>query len=248
MEKFYQKFTTLWPGLVNSRGRLQGYKFEKTYQRCNSFIEKILHLKNEDIAFYDFGCGIGKPTLEFAKKYTKINFTLVNSDKRHLNFIEKNNKLQNVTLLNKDYHNTGLGDSSADIILFSESYSHSYDRKKLLRELYRILKPHGHVLIIDWFLQENYNKKQWDAFVDDISMYLESPQDTIENFQKSGFQLIYKKINGEQYLEINNKKYAKNYLYYEDSTLSDYGRMIPQIAKTSAHIALPAIFLFQLQK
>jgi ubiquinone/menaquinone biosynthesis C-methylase UbiE len=248
MEKFYQKFTTLWPGLVNSGGRLQGYKFEKTYQRCNSFIEKILHLKNEDIAFYDFGCGIGKPTLEFAKKYTEINFTLVNSDKSHLNFIKKNNKLQNVTLLNKDYHNTGLDDNSADIIFFSESYSHSYDRKKLLKELSRILKPNGYVLIIDWFLRENYNKKQWDAFVDDISMYLESPQDTVKNFQKSGFQLIYKKINGEQYLEINDKKYAKNYLYYENSTLSDYGKMIPQIAKTDAHIALPAIFLFRLQK
>lgn len=248
MHFFYDKFTFWLTKNCKSQERIEGFKFKKNYKECNNFVEKLLNLRNENISFYDFGCGIGKPTVEFAKKFKNINFLLVNSNPAHINYIKERYNFRNISLLNKDYHNTELKTNSADIVMFSESYSHSYDRKLLLKELKRILKPGGKVLIIDWFCQDNYNKAQWNAFVDSMSMYLEHPEDTVKNFTREGFNLIYKEVNSKNYLKVISEEYDENYYFYKNKTLSDFGKMVHQLVETEANIAIPAIFLFQLQK
>lgn len=248
MHSFYDKFTFWLSKNCNSKERIEGLKFKPTYKQCNSFIIKLLELENKNINFYDFGCGIGKPTLDIAKKFNRVNFTLINSNLNHLKYIKKTYKLKNFKLLKKDYHNTGLKTNSADIIMFSESYSHSYNRVKLLKELKRILKPRGKVLIIDWFAQDTYSKNQWDAFVESMSMYLEKPVDTIKRFNASNFKLIYKNINCKNYLKVINKKYDNNYFFYKNKQLSDFGEMVKELVETDANISIPAILLFQLQK
>jgi len=244
MHNFYDKFTFWLTKNCESRERIEGFKFKKTYNECNEYIVKILKLKNnKNITFFDLGCGIGKPTLDIAKKFPKSRFYLVNSNKNHIKYISKK-ILPNCFLINQDYH-TLKQKNIADVVIFSESYSHSYNRDKLVSMLTKLLKPGGLVLIIDWFLGDIYTPDQLKAFVSTMRMYLEKPLCRKERFEKAGFKTLVEKINTKNYLKVKNKKYADNYFYYKDGNVSDFGEMVYDIVKSKADISIPAIYLFK---
>jgi len=46
-----------------------------------------------------------------------------------------------------DIHSSPYSESTFDLIIFKDTLEHCYDQEKVLRELYRILKPNGYVFI-----------------------------------------------------------------------------------------------------
>ncbi|MGB0390510.1 MAG: class I SAM-dependent methyltransferase [Salibacteraceae bacterium] len=59
----------------------------------------------------------------------------------------------------EDFHNTSFQDNSFDVVWFVESFCHSDELDKLVREVKRILKPNGRVIIADVFLEQNKSQQ-----------------------------------------------------------------------------------------
>lgn len=93
----------------------------------------------------DIGCGNGELICMLAEKGHKC-VTLDLSKNRLAKFKSRAKKL-GVTQIQGDSTNIPLQDSSIDIIMCSEVLEHIKDYEKVLKQMNRILKPHGRIVV-----------------------------------------------------------------------------------------------------
>jgi len=124
----------------------------------NNFVEQLLEFdkKNNRVKqILDAGCGIGGTVIHLAKKYPKINFTGINIVPEHIeiakNLAKENHVEKNTNFLLRDFMKTNFSTNSFDAIYLVESTSYSQSKQNLMREMYRILKPGGQIIILDGF-------------------------------------------------------------------------------------------------
>lgn len=115
----------------------------------------------------DAGCGTGGNAVFLAKEYGS-QITAVNINQKHLNktleFAKKNKVDSKITCVLADFANTGLPDSSYDMIFALESSCYAVNKSLLFQEVFRLLKPGGKFLIADGFLKDpakNLEQKLW---------------------------------------------------------------------------------------
>lgn len=117
----------------------------------SSFIEKYLPSKKAHIL--DVGCGTGK-NMETFKKFGEV--WGIDNSKKAIEFCKKRG-LRNLKV--GDATSTGFGVSSFDLITMLDVLEHT-DDNKTLKEIYRILKPGGIVIITVPAYQWMWS--QWD--------------------------------------------------------------------------------------
>lgn len=105
----------------------------------------------------DAGCGAGMLTFEIAEIYCPdarvVGVNISNNQLVSAENYRRKAALNNVFFSNQDYHRLAFPDESFDVVIFCESYIHSYDKRQLAREAYRVLKPQGKIVISDTFLE-----------------------------------------------------------------------------------------------
>ena len=112
---------------------------------------------NEETSYQilDAGCGVGGTSIYLAQKYPKISFTGITIVPAHITmaarFAHKRNVTANTRFLLQNYCQTLLPSNSFDGIIALESVIYAHANEDFLREMYRVLKPGGHVSIIDGF-------------------------------------------------------------------------------------------------
>jgi ubiquinone/menaquinone biosynthesis C-methylase UbiE len=99
----------------------------------------------------DFGCGIGSYSIPAAKKVGKEGKVYA-LDVHPLAIDNVNKRIAKESLTNVETITsgleTGLNDESLDHILLLDVYSWISTRVKLLKELYRVLKPEGKLSVL----------------------------------------------------------------------------------------------------
>ena len=125
----------------------------------NDFVGRLLGLDSKDKQskkILDAGCGIGGTVIYLAKKYPHINFTGTTITPEHIDMSEnlaKENQVSiNTDFILKDFINTDFPPNQFDAIYLVESSCYAPKKQILIREMYRILKPGGVIVIIDVFL------------------------------------------------------------------------------------------------
>ncbi len=95
----------------------------------------------------DLGCGPGF----YAKKLKEFASVLycIDSSKAMLAVARKNLNGKNVRFIEADSSDIPLSDSSVDVLFMANSF-HDMDKKPTSKEVMRILKPDGMIVIIDW--------------------------------------------------------------------------------------------------
>ena len=116
---------------------------------------KQLKLKKEMIAA-DFGCGSGGWALPLAKKLEEGTIYALDILEEPLSALKARAKLEkilNIEIVRADVEKrTPLSSNSVDLVLMTDLLFECEDKKMVLEEGKRVLKPGGKILIVDWKL------------------------------------------------------------------------------------------------
>jgi len=105
----------------------------------------------------DAGCGAGALTLELAVLYKDAKVFGVNI--AHNQLVSANTYLSStfigdsVSFCEQDYHHLAFPDRIFDVVIFCESYTHSWNKEALAQETFRVLKPGGKIVLSDTFIK-----------------------------------------------------------------------------------------------
>lgn len=111
-----------------------------------SYLPRILKAGE---AIVDLGCGKGFYCMHLHKYSSRLY--CVDIDKQAVKKAEKLLKRKdNVFFIVSDAAKTPLLSSSVDVVFMANSFHDMGDKKAVYREILRMLKPRGKVVIIDW--------------------------------------------------------------------------------------------------
>jgi len=140
---------------------IQAFRTNNLDNILNSQIESIGLKKDQKVL--DAGCGVCGPARYFAKNTgcnidaVTISEVQMNAAKQHI----KNEKLEDkITVHLKDYHEVDklFPKENFDVAYFLESFGHSNQKEKLLRSIWKVLKPGGEIYIKDLFRRISSSK------------------------------------------------------------------------------------------
>jgi len=127
------------------RGMMWWYKFKDLFHNPRERIEK-LPLK-EGMTVVDYGCGPGRYTLPTAKLVGQRGKVFaLDIHPLAISIVDKEaikQGLKNIKATLLDSYDTGIQETSVDIVLLLDTIHHVSDRDALLKEIHRILKPDG---------------------------------------------------------------------------------------------------------
>jgi len=135
--------------------------FAEAMARINAELSSTAGIA-DGMKILDAGCGEGGSMIWLAQHFnSSINgITLskkqVESIKQYVAF----HKLNGVSVALMDYHQTDFPSGSFDVVWAVESPCQSPNKPAFLKEMYRLLKPGGKLVVADYFMCENPHEKQ----------------------------------------------------------------------------------------
>jgi ubiquinone/menaquinone biosynthesis C-methylase UbiE len=189
---------------------VRGYK--QALINMNNYVGRLLKLTEEkQYKILDSGCGVGGTSLHLAKKYPKTHFfgiTLAENELKLADKLKKDLKIQNVEFLQKSYNNTGFSENYFDGIFALETICYAEDIELVVKELKRILKPEGKIVIIDIFRKYNRDNSFISGIKNNVLRASESTKDvfTIDEFENSIKNHEFKNITVKNLTKTRNVK------------------------------------------
>ena len=132
--------------------------YKKAVVNMNNYVSRLLEINDNNFRILDAGCGVGATTVYLAKKHPNSIFygiTLSSNEIKHAEELKRKNNLKNTNFLQKSYNLTNFPDEYFDSIYALESASYSKDITMFIKEMNRILKKNGKLVIIDIFKQND---------------------------------------------------------------------------------------------
>lgn len=172
-------------------------------RRARRIIEELNPQKDEKIM--DLGCGTGYYLFLLSSLPVDLNLTGFDHDKKALD--EARNSLRNkkINFVLGDSHKLPFKENFFDKIVASEVLEHLEDDQKALKEIYKILKPNGILVIstpsinyplfwdpINWLLQRLFNihiKKGFFSGIWNQHIRLYDKEDLENKFKKAGYKI-----------------------------------------------------------
>ncbi|HAD97386.1 MAG TPA: hypothetical protein DCG19_08260 [Cryomorphaceae bacterium] len=133
----------------------------------NRILAEMGHIQ-KDHRILDAGCGVGGSSI-FLAKHFGAHCTGITLSERQVKsayeYAKKNEVTDRVKFEVNNYLDTGYPDESYDIVWAMESMATAPDKKLFFKEMYRVLKPGGKLLIVDYYKPHAY------AIKDQPNMY-----------------------------------------------------------------------------
>lgn len=133
----------------------QGFeeRLEGEHRRRMIPVESILlrmHIRPEDTVV-DLGAGVGYFT--FPLSLVSASVLAVDIEPKMLSLLRKRiteGRLENISLLKGEITSLPVADGSVDQVLAAFVYHEVDSQERLMRECYRVLRPSGHLTVIDF--------------------------------------------------------------------------------------------------
>ncbi len=149
------------------------------------YVGRLLELNNKShMNILDVGSGVGTTSIYLSKKYPNCLFhciTISYHESLIAKFIQKKRKISNVRFQLGSYMNTSYLDNSFDRIFALESVIYSPDKKEFVKEMHRILKPEGKLVVLDIF-PKRYQYNSLTIKIDNYLYNRRNPKDNSNNY------------------------------------------------------------------
>ena len=123
----------------------------------NRVISQIANIQNSNYVL-DIGCGYGTTSIWLAKIIgcKVLGITINEKQVAEAKEIAKKNGVEHLTDFKvMDFHNLEFPDNTFDKVVAIESVSHSSDKQRVIKEIYRVLKTNGVFTIADGFFAKS---------------------------------------------------------------------------------------------
>ena len=139
--------STAKPEKTEESTELKQTRFNPILRRAlDNRLKKTISLVPKDAqSLLELGCGSGYFLADIEKQFPSIKLTGVDLSEENLSFA--NAILKRTKLMKGDATNLKLPDSSFDVVAALELIEHVHDDKALLAEAWRVLKPHGTLIL-----------------------------------------------------------------------------------------------------
>lgn len=172
--------------------------------RVNETLSKLADIKPSDKVL-DAGCGVGGSAIWIAKNIgaNVTGITISSAQAKKANKYKDREGVGDKTSFEiMDFNKTSFPNESFDVVWGIESFCYALDKEILLKEIFRILKPGGRIVMSDWFaLKTEFNseeKKLYDEFINGFAVpSLETPKSMKEVLEKVGFEKVYQEDHGK---------------------------------------------------
>ena len=150
---------------------------------------KQLKLKKEMIAA-DFGCGSGGWALPLAKKLEEGTIYAIDILEEPLSALKARAKLEkilNIEIIRADVEKrTPLSSNSVDLVLMTDLLFECEDKKMVLEEGKRVLKPGGKILVVDWKLDATIGPEEGRVSTEEVKKIAKDLNLTLETEFEAG--------------------------------------------------------------
>jgi ubiquinone/menaquinone biosynthesis C-methylase UbiE len=160
------------------------------------FREKIVNAVEikDDYKVLDIGCGTGVFLELLKEKYPKTSVVGIDPDKQALSIATKRlSKYQDVRLVNGFAEALPLDNQSADVVFSTLAFHHMPTdiKQKSINEIYRVLKPSGKLVIVDFGSTKHPNLYRFITFWEPVEYMKGNLDGLIPKFmQQTGFKNI----------------------------------------------------------
>ncbi len=186
----------------------------------------------------DLGCGIGTFTCYIASEIG-CNMTGINLSKFQLQKAKKvarKKKLHNVKFQHLDIMDADKLHHKFDAAFSLAVNCHLPDKGKALRNIYKILKPGGRLIMSDYLQKNTLNPFEKEIFIEPFNHYWSYPyMESVEGYKKLLEKLGFKIIKA---LDVS-KQVKKNFDIYYNIALNDIKTM--SYKKMLSYINNPAL-------
>ncbi len=176
----------------------------------NNYVGKLLNITDNSSRILDAGCGVGATTIHLAAQYPNCHFFGITLSKNELAYAEKlkaKYKLTNTTFFQQSYYYTKFPSRYFDGVFALESACYA-NEKLFLKEMKRILKENGKLVVIDFFRTCDVDNRYIRAIVTTIlkeQNYV--GRRTIFTFKEQLTHLKFTQITSTDLLQTGNVKW-----------------------------------------
>jgi ubiquinone/menaquinone biosynthesis C-methylase UbiE len=156
----HKSYVRVWSGIYDRAIHFGYYDNEATTHpealiRMNEILSELVEIDREDVVI-DAGCGFGGSTVWLAENRAgkAIGVNIVPHQIAIANGVAQDRVVADrVSFLEADFANIPVKDETADVFWALESMVHAPDRSLVLAEAFRLLKPGGRIMIVEYCLR-----------------------------------------------------------------------------------------------
>jgi tocopherol O-methyltransferase len=134
--------------------------------RTNAELAALAALGAGPLHVLDAGCGVGGTAVDLALRYPELELVGITLSADQVELATQHAARagvgSRVGFFVRDYHDTGFAAASFDVVWAIESLCHTPDRRGFFREVARLLRPGGQLIVAD-FLRTELPIEAWRA-------------------------------------------------------------------------------------
>lgn len=150
-------------GAIHLALNFDGYFDEAGYLWQSKFVEQHLPIR-EGMQVLELACGWGYNAIHLARRNGSAEIAALDLTRRHVSQARRAAKsIPNLRFMRADFESMDFDPRTFDVVFAVEGICYARDMGRVLEGIYKILRPAGTLVIIDFFRADNFTQLPGDV-------------------------------------------------------------------------------------